>query len=110
MERAWLSSKNTTIRSRHFSSSTASETVPMMMSCSVSSGVMARILPMVMVCTLTDMGFSDTMKRPSPKKEVKMMPMMTSIFRPDRPDRNSIAPAASPPARKAPKAKGRPSM
>ena len=65
---------------------------------------------MTMVWMLTDIGDSDTMKRPSPKNDVKMMPMITSIFSPDRPDRNSIAPAASPPAMNAPSAKGRPSM
>ena len=65
---------------------------------------------MMMVWMLTDIGESDTMNRPRPKNDVKMIPMMTSIFRPDRPDRNSIAPAANPPARNAPSAKGSPSM
>ena len=80
----------------------------MIASCSVSPGVMARMLPMMMVWMLTDMGASETMNRPNPKKEVKMMPMITSILSPERPERNSIAPAASPPEMNAPSAKGRP--
>ena len=63
---------------------------------------------MVMVCTETDIGFTDTMNRPSPKNEVKISPMITSGFSPERSDKNSIAPAASPPAMKAPSANGRP--
>src|SRR5690606_2678666 len=49
MERAWFSSKKVTIRSFHLASRMASETKPIMASCSVSSGVMARILPRTMV-------------------------------------------------------------
>ena len=82
----------------------------MIASCTMSCGAMARILPIMMVWMLTDMGDSDTMNRPKPKNAVKMMPMITSIFSPDRPDRNSIAPAAMPPAKNAPSAKGRPSI
>ena len=61
---------------------------------------------MVIVWIDTVMGFTDTMNRPSPKKDVKIRPMITSTFSPERPDRKSIAPAARPPAMKAPKAKG----
>ncbi len=82
----------------------------MIASWSVSSGEMARMLPMVIVCTETETGFIDTMKRPRPKKAVKISPITTSIFSPDRSERRSIAAAARPPARKAPRAKGRPSM
>ncbi len=82
----------------------------MMTSCSVSSGVMARMLPIVMVWMETAIGLSDTMKRPRPKNAVKMSPMIVSTLRPERSDRNSIAVAASPPARNAPSANGRPSM
>ena len=82
----------------------------MMAICSVSCGVMARMLPMIMVWTLIEVGLTEIMNRPRPKKEVKMMPMMTSIFRPERSLRKSMEPAASPPAMKAPSEKGRPSM
>jgi len=57
-----------------------------------------------------DTGETETMKSPIPKKAVKISPMMTSTLSPERSVRNSIAPAASPPARNAPSAKGRPSM
>ncbi len=110
MDRAWFSSKNATSMSFHFSSRTVNDTTPMIASCSVSPGLMARMLPMVIVCTLIATGLTDTMNSPRPKNAVKMMPMITSIFSPDRPDRNSIAPAANPPARNAPSANGRPSM
>ena len=42
IERAWFSSKKVTIRSFHFTSRMASETTPMMASCSVSSGVIGQ--------------------------------------------------------------------
>ena len=109
-ERAWFSSKKTTIRSFHLADRIARETKPMMATWSVSSGVIARMFPMVIVCTDTATGFTEIMKRPSPKNEVKMMPMITSTLRPDRSERNSIAAAASPPEMKAPSAKGMPSM
>ena len=64
----------------------------------------------MIVSMLTDIGDSEAMNRPRPKKEVKMTPMIVSSFRPERWLRNSIAPAASPPATKAPSANGRPSM
>ena len=56
IERAWFSSKKTTIRSFHLSSRIASETPPMMTSCSVSAGVMARMLPSTMVWMFTEVG------------------------------------------------------
>ena len=50
------------------------------------------------------------MNRPSPKKAEKISPITASSFRRLRRRMNSIAPAASPPARKAPSEKGRPIM
>ena len=108
--RAWVSSKNTTIRSFQITKSTASDTKPMSASCSVSSGVMARILPMVIVMISTGTGLMDTMNRPKPKKDVKISPMMTSGLSPERSVSNSIAAAAKPPDKNAPSAKGRPSI
>jgi hypothetical protein len=82
----------------------------MMTSCSVSAGVMARMLPSTMVWMFTEVGLSDTMNRPSPKKEVKISPMMASSRSFVLWLRKSMAPAASPPEMKAPSAKGSPSM
>jgi hypothetical protein len=45
MERAWVSSKKTDHQVLPFASSTASDTPPMIASCSVSSGVIARCCP-----------------------------------------------------------------
>ena len=108
--RAWVSSKNTTTRSFQITKSTASDTKPMTANCSVSSGVMARILPMVIVMISTGTGLTETMNRPKPKNEVKISPMMTSGFNPERSVSSSIAAAASPPDKNAPSAKGRPSI
>ena len=94
----------------HLASSTSIDTPPMIASCSVSPGVIARILPMVIVWTSMPTGLIETMNSPNPKKLVKIRPMITSTFSPERSVRNSIAPAASPPDRKAPSAKGSPSM
>ena len=82
----------------------------MMTSWIVSLAVTARILPSTIVCTSTDVGEIDTMNRPSPKKEVKIRPMIASSFNFVRRFRNSIAPAARPPERKAPSENGRPSI
>ena len=82
----------------------------MITSCAVSAGVTARMLPSTIVCTFTLVGDSDTMKRPSPKNEVKISPITASCFsrvtaceRQDRRRRQR-------PARNAPAANGRPSM
>ncbi len=48
------------------------------------------------------------MKRPKPKKDVKISPITTSIFNPDLSERNSIVIAARPPEINAPKANGNP--
>ena len=82
----------------------------MMTSCTVSLAVTARILPRTMVCTSTEVGEIETMNRPSPKKEVKIRPMIASSFSFVRRLRNSMEPAASPPDRKAPSENGRPSI
>ncbi|MNV91608.1 hypothetical protein D3C71_1861190 [compost metagenome] len=71
---------------------------------------MASTLPMTMVWISTEVGESDTMNRPSPKKEVKIRPMMASSFSRVRWFRNSMASAARPPDMKAPMEKGRPSI
>ena len=42
------------------------------------------------------------------KKDVKIIPLTASTFRPERSERKSIVPAAMPPEIKAPKAKGIP--
>ena len=47
--RAWLSSKNTTIRSRHLSSSNVSETAEMITTWMTSSSEMPRMLPSTIV-------------------------------------------------------------
>ena len=65
---------------------------------------------MVIVMMSTDTGLTEIMNSPSPKNEVKISPMITSGFNPDRSDSSSIAAAASPPDRNAPKANGSPSM
>jgi hypothetical protein len=76
----------------------------------VSSGVIARTLPRMMVWMFTEVGDSDTMKRPSAKNDEKMSPMIASSRSFVRWLRKSIAPAAAPPDRNAPIEKGRPSM
>ncbi|MNL67625.1 hypothetical protein D3C87_1922300 [compost metagenome] len=110
IERAWLSSKKVTIRSFHFAVRMTSEMMPISASCRVSAGVMARMLPRTIVWMLTEVGDSETMNRPRPKNEVKISPMMVSSFSRVRWLRNSIAPAASPPEKKAPSENGRPSI
>ena len=82
----------------------------MITNCSVSSGVIARILPIVIVWTDTAIGLSETMNSPNPKNPVKIIPIITSDLRPERLDKNNIEPAAKPPAINAPKANGRPSI
>ena len=57
-----------------------------------------------------DVGDSEIMNRPRPKKEVKISPIIASSRSPERWLRNNIAPAASPPDRNAPSAKGSPSI
>jgi hypothetical protein len=52
----------------------------------------------------------DTMNSPSAKNETKIMPMIASSRSRVRERMASMAAAASPPARKAPAANGRPSM
>ena len=59
---------------------------------------------------LTEAGEIETMNSPSPKKEVKINPIIVSSFRPVRWFKNNIVPAARPPATKAPNANGRPNM
>ena len=108
--RAWASSKKMTSRSFHFSSSTVSVTAPMMTSCSMSPGVTARMLPSTMVWMLTLVGETDTMKSPSPKKVLKIRPMITSGVRRVWRLRKPMAPAAISPAKNAPAEKGSPSM
>ena len=65
---------------------------------------------MTMVCTFTLVGDSDTMKRPSPKNEVKISPITASCLSRVTACRDRIAAAASSPAMNAPAANGRPSM
>ena len=60
--------------------------------------------------TFTEVGDSDTMKSPRPKKEEKIRPMMASSFSLVRWLRKSIAAAARLPEKKAPMENGRPSM
>ena len=71
---------------------------------------MARILPRMMVWIFTDVGFSDTINSPIPKKEEKISPIIASSFSRERCCKNSMLPAARPPERNAPSAKGRPSI
>ena len=66
----------------------------MMATCSVSSGVIARMLPSTMVWMFTEVGESDTMKSPRPKKEEKIRPMIASSFSLVRWLRKSMAAAA----------------
>lgn len=51
--------KEDRMRSFHFARRTPSETTPMITSCGVSSGVMAKTLPIVMVWMLTDIGLTE---------------------------------------------------
>ena len=76
----------------------------------MSAGVTARMLPIMIVCTFTLVGDSDTMNSPSPKNEVKISPITASCFSRVTACSDRIAAAASSPARNAPAAKGRPSM
>jgi hypothetical protein len=76
----------------------------------VSAGVIASTLPSTMVCTLIGVGEIETMNSPSAKKEMKDHADHRILAQPVRARINSIAAAASPPARNAPAAKGRPSM
>jgi len=71
---------------------------------------MARMFPIVIVWIDTDMGFRDIIKSPKPKNDVKIRPIITSIFNPDLSERKSMVTAARPPEIKAPKANGRPRM
>ncbi|MCY1549829.1 hypothetical protein D9M68_860280 [compost metagenome] len=59
---------------------------------------------------MTEVGDSEIMNRPSPKKAVKISPITASSLSLVRWVRKSIAPAASPPEKKAPMEKGRPSI
>ncbi len=63
---------------------------------------------MTMVWIDTEVGKIEIRNSPRPKKLVKIRPITVSVFRPVRLDRNSMAAAARPPDRKAPRAKGRP--
>ncbi len=110
IERAWVSSKKTTIRSFHFNSRIVSETAPIIASCAISAGAIASTLPRIIVWIFTDIGLSDTIKRPTPKKEEKISPIIASSFRRERWLRKSILPAASPPERNAPSEKGSPNI
>jgi len=56
------------------------------------------------------MGFMDMIKSPKPKNDVKIRPIITSIFNPDLSERKSMVTAARPPEMNAPKANGRPRM
>ena len=78
--------------------------------CKVSAGVIARILPKTIVCKSTEVGESDTIKSPRPKKELKIRPIIASSLSLERWLRNSIVLAASPPEKNAPRAKGSPNM
>ena len=104
IERAWLSSKKVTIRSFHFASRIVIETPPIKTICTVSSGVIARMLPKMIVLMSIGVGESELMKSPIPKKPVKIRPITASCFRRVRWPMNSMAMAASPPDRKAPSA------
>ena len=59
---------------------------------------------------LTDIGDTDIINKPSPKKAVKIIPIIASSLSLERCRKKSIEPAANPPATKAPRANGSPSM
>ena len=107
MLRAWLSSKNVTIRSFHFSARTPSETAEMIATWITSSSEMARMLPSTMVWMLTDVGQIDAISSPSANSEVKTRPITAS-------SRNRVCCLTKPmpiearmPAKNAPRANGK---
>ena len=108
--RACVSSKKIARKSFHFSSSTPGVTALMITSCAMSPGETASTLPSTMVWMFTLVGDTDTMNSPSPKKVLKISPMITSGLSRVRRFRKLMAPAASSPAKKAPAENGSPSM
>ena len=104
----WFSSKNETIKSFHLMHNIKREQKPIIPTWIISSKEIARILPIIMVWTEIDMGLMEIMNNPNPKKDVKIIPITASTFRPERSERKSLVPAAMPPEIKAPKAKGIP--
>ena len=60
----------------------------------------------MIVWMLTDIGDSDIINKPRPKKDVKITPIMASSLSLDRCCKKSIELAASPPATNAPRANG----
>ncbi|MNT90950.1 hypothetical protein D3C72_2319700 [compost metagenome] len=65
---------------------------------------MPRILPKIIDWTLTEVGFSDTINRPTAKKVEKIKPIMASSRRRVTWRTSVIASAASMPVKKAPAA------
>ncbi|MNV97361.1 hypothetical protein D3C71_1924690 [compost metagenome] len=65
---------------------------------------MPRILPKIIDCTLTEVGLSDTINRPTAKKVEKIKPIMASSRRRVTWRTSVIASAASMPVKKAPAA------
>ena len=82
------------------------DTKPIIANWNVSVGVIARILPIIIVWMLTDIGDNDIMNRPRPKNEVNIIPIIASSLSLERCCKKSIELAASPPATKAPRANG----
>ena len=66
------------------------------------------MFPKVIVFTSTEVGDIETINNPRPKNELKISPITASSFKSVLCFKNNIAPAASPPEKKAPKEKGRP--
>ena len=71
---------------------------------------MASTLPSMMVWMSSAVGRIETMNSPSEKKPVKTTPITASWRSRVEAPSASMAAAARPPERKAPRAKGRPSM
>ena len=84
IERAWLSSKNVTIKSFHFNSRITREIPPIKTNCKVSDGSTVRMFPKMIVFTSTDVGDSEIIKRPSPKNPLKINPITVSSFNRER--------------------------
>ena len=103
-ERAWFSSKNTTIRSFHLTNSMPMVTALMITTCRASSSEMPRMLPSAIDWMLTDVGLSDAISIPAAKKAVNTMPITASSRSFERERTSAMPSAARRPARNAPTA------
>ena len=94
--------ENTTIRSFHLASSTASDTKPMISQLQRVGGRDRQDIAHGDGVDRNRHQVDRNHEQPQPENPVKISPITTSTLSPERSDRNSIAPAASPPKRTPP--------